>query len=102
MFYNCFRNSVRRDDYKCDSKCRYKTICTLKKAHHNTELCSHVAGYDQFARIKTLFSRKKLLETEQYFRTTSDAYQMLSEMSQKFSRDAKSALKKKFLNLITW
>ncbi|VDK89165.1 unnamed protein product [Litomosoides sigmodontis] len=36
------RNSVRRDNFACEGKCRYDAICILRKGHHNATLCNHL------------------------------------------------------------
>lgn len=44
IFY-VFRNGQRRDDVVCEGKCRYETLCALRKGHHNMALCDHLPSY---------------------------------------------------------
>uniref|UniRef100_A0A8R1XMU1 Sphingomyelin phosphodiesterase n=1 Tax=Onchocerca volvulus TaxID=6282 RepID=A0A8R1XMU1_ONCVO len=39
------RNSHRQDNLICEGKCRYNSLCFLRKGHHNATLCSHFARY---------------------------------------------------------
>ncbi|KHN87162.1 Sphingomyelin phosphodiesterase 1, partial [Toxocara canis] len=42
VFKTFLKNSVRRDDYVCEGKCRFELLCDLRRGHHNSTLCSHI------------------------------------------------------------
>ncbi|VDO55733.1 unnamed protein product [Onchocerca flexuosa] len=44
------KNSLRRDDFICEEKCRYNTLCFLRKGHHNATLCSHLTPHSSIKR----------------------------------------------------
>ncbi|KAM3721915.1 Sphingomyelin phosphodiesterase [Dirofilaria immitis] len=56
--YNRFiRNSNRQDNFICEGKCRYNSLCSLRKGHHNTTLCSHLSSYSNVKRNSYKSSR---------------------------------------------
>ncbi|VDN43525.1 unnamed protein product [Gongylonema pulchrum] len=42
------RNSNRQDNFICEGKCRFESLCFLRKGHHNETLCNHIASGSSF------------------------------------------------------
>ncbi|VDK44832.1 unnamed protein product [Anisakis simplex] len=65
IFNKFLKNSVRRDDYTCEGKCRHELLCALRSGHHNeTSLCSHI-GQQYFKFNAYQLNDKRSLNAEQ-------------------------------------
>uniref|UniRef100_A0AC35GA58 Sphingomyelin phosphodiesterase n=1 Tax=Panagrolaimus sp. PS1159 TaxID=55785 RepID=A0AC35GA58_9BILA len=43
LYEKFLKNYARRDDYRCDLKCRHELLCAMRASHHNrTALCADV------------------------------------------------------------
>ncbi|MFH4982743.1 hypothetical protein AB6A40_009452 [Gnathostoma spinigerum] len=96
-FNQFLKNSVRRDDYVCDKNCRYGLLCSLRSAHHNDSLCSHI-GQRGFAHgfIFNRFSSRQQTYVEKTSKKSSDyfRYSVLSPSSvKKWMRGLKTETK---------
>lgn len=60
-----FRNSFRRENFTCDSKCRYEALCFLREGHHNKTLCSHIGI--KYGNIYSIKKRTPYLLRKKYF-----------------------------------
>ncbi|VDO50906.1 unnamed protein product [Brugia timori] len=52
------RNSIRRDNFICERKCRYNLLCNLRKGHHNMTLCNHLPFPRNSRNFKSYLSYK--------------------------------------------
>lgn len=97
-----YRNSIRRDNFACEGKCRYDAICFLRKGHHNATLCNHLfPSYDSnmkrnpyespVGRIKPTVTNKEQLEQQQQ--------QLYTEIMMFLRKKLRSFILKRFLQL---
>uniref|UniRef100_A0A9J2P5J3 Sphingomyelin phosphodiesterase n=1 Tax=Ascaris lumbricoides TaxID=6252 RepID=A0A9J2P5J3_ASCLU len=83
IYETFLKNSVRRDDYLCEGKCRFELLCQLRRGHRNATLCSHI-GQQRISFSKYPLHRQVRLRAEQLKSRRNSA--------KRFSNDTKKKL----------